>query len=102
MAYPEQYTLGETAAFQQRVQVALADIAGNLLVSGTPTSGQRAAAQRVIDSLAEPEPVCALAREVARVVVVHPTVAASAPTGASLTDAQLRTAVDLLLGALVR
>ena len=103
MAYPEQYTLGELAAFQQRVQIALADICGTALVSGTLDSGLRAAAQRILDDLQSEAAIAPIAREVARTVVGQSaTVAASAPTGGSLTDAQLKTALNTLLPAMVR
>jgi hypothetical protein len=103
MAYPDQYTLGEDPAFQRRVQVALAEVCGSNLVAGLGDSGLRAAAQRFLDDLKSADAIAPAVRSVARSLVGQSaTVAASAPTGASLTDAQLKTAVTTLLPALVR
>lgn len=100
MAYPDQYQLAQDPAFQRRVQIALTLAAATAV--GNPNSPYLEAARGILGQLAASDEIVPIAREVARIAVVNPTVAATAPTGGALTDAQLQNVVNTILPALVR
>lgn len=93
--YVDQYTLSADAGFKQRVEQAVVKAAMTVLDGGAD-SGRIALAQRV---MADPTSFAAI---VAKAVVTDSVVSASAPTGSTLTDAQLQTAVNSVLAKFVR
>lgn len=96
MAFIDQYNLSQDATFQHRVTIAMLSVATGVINQAKPDSGQLAAAQRIV---ADPN---SFSQDVANLAVLNATVAATAPTGSGLTDAQLLTAVNAALLQLVR
>ena len=95
-AYIDQYTLSQDATFKNKVIIAMLTSAASVLAQATPLSGQLAIAQRLVDN---PQ---AFLTSAAGLAVLNATVAATAPTGTTLTDAQLQTAVGNALLQMVR
>lgn len=93
--YDDQYTLGEDASFHKRVEQAAITIAIQVL-SGGYSSGEVSLAEKI---LADPVNFSKL---LSKAVVTQSAVSATAPTGATLSDAQLQTAVNTILSKFVR
>lgn len=100
MAYPEQYQLGEDPAFQRRVQIALTSAAATVVQA--PPSANVEIARGILQDIATADPIAPVARRVARIAVTLPSVAATAPTGGALSDAQLLSVVAAILPFLTR
>ena len=89
--YVDQYTLSQDVNFQHRVEIAILEAATAVVNQSTPDSGQLALARRAFD---DSQP---MSLDVAKAIVIDPTVAATAPTGTGLTDAQIQSAVNSIL-----
>lgn len=92
----DSYTLANDATFQSKIRTAMVKAAVNVMNSANPTIAQMSLATQLITNPGTYVPV------VAQMVQSDTTVAASAPTGSSLTDAQIQSAVNTYLSILAR
>lgn len=96
MALLDQYNLANDATFKQKVEQAILEAAVAVIGQSNPPSDRLALAQRVIyDSVA-------FTSMFVKALVTDNTIAAAAPTGAGLTDADIQTAVNTMLPRFVR
>lgn len=94
MALIDQFTLSEDQTFKNKIQAAVVRAASTAINNNVGT--QIDAARRVLQDIPGSTEL------VARLVQNDSTVAASAPTGGTLTDAQIQSAVNQALQLLVR
>jgi predicted transcriptional regulator len=94
MALIDSYTLSQDAPFQHKVQMACVKAANSVI---SANGAQTDIARKILDN------PTAYAVTVAQMIAISDaTVAASAPTGSSLTDNQIQSAVNTFLPNLVR
>lgn len=94
MAYIDQFTLSQDATFKSKIRIAL--IRGANTVIANNTAQHIDVARRILRDSATYTDIVALG------VQSDATVSASAPTGNSLTDAQIQTAVAAFIGNLIQ
>jgi hypothetical protein len=94
MPFIDSYTLSQDATFQHKVQMACVK-AANAVISAN--GSQTDVARKILDN-----PTVYAVTVAQMIAISDATVAASAPTGSSLTDNQIQSAVNTFLPNLVR
>lgn len=97
--FADQYTLGITAGFVQRVEIALVTAAVNVMAEPENTLNHSFRRNYAVQILNDP---AVQAAKIAVGVVTNATIAASAPTGNAATDSDIQFTVNSLFSAYAR